>query len=231
MVADGSGGERPPTASPIRVVIFHEHRLFCDGLRQVLAAEVAFTVVGEGDLAAVRDLILAASPDILLADGRVKGVLDLCAERRRGGARPWVILLTADSDGLWVVRALEAGARGVLAETARAEELVKAIRVVHEGQIWAGQRIIARLAEELATRFELTQSEPSVLGQRLSEREQEVAHLAASALSVKEIADRLAVSEATVKVHLHHIFQKLGVRDRIQLVAFYHSTLQPTALR
>lgn len=230
-VTRGSGGGPPPAGSPIRVVILHEHPLFCEGLQQLLRADPAVTVVGDGDLAAIRDLILAASPDLLLVDVRVKGVPELCAELRRSGGRPWVILLTADLDDHGAVRALETGARGILTRSARAEDLLKAIHVVHEGEIWAGKRVVARLAEELATRSELSHADQTLLAQRLSEREQEIVHLAAAALSVKEIADRLAISEATVKVHLSHIFQKLGVRDRIQLVAVYHRTLQPTAPR
>ncbi len=218
-------------ASLIRIVILDDSRLFREGLRHLLTADPSLVVVGDGDGAAVRDLLRTASPDILLADIRVEGALALCAELRHAGARPWVILLGADADDDSAVKVLEAGARGILAKSAGAEHLMKAIRFVHEGQIWAGKRVVARLVEELATRSELSQAEEALLAHRLSPREQELVQQAAGGLSTEEIADRLAISQATVKAHLTSIFQKLGVRDRVQLIARYRRSLQPTAPR
>lgn len=232
----GHSGQVPPApgtsaAPPIRVAILDDHRLFREGLRRVMEGDPSLAVVGDGDPATVRDLIHTASPDVLLADGRAEGVLALAAELRPGGGRPWVLLLAAATDEEWALQALEAGARGVLSQGAGAGELIKAIRVVHDGQIWAGKRVVARLLEALAARFEVSQAEQARLAQRLSPREQEIVQAAVGGLSTQEIADRLAICQSTVKAHLTHIFQKLGVRDRVQLMALHPRTPQPAGRR
>ncbi|MBI2460747.1 MAG: response regulator transcription factor [Candidatus Rokubacteria bacterium] len=213
------------------MAILDDHRLFREGLRRVLDGDPSLAAAGDGEPAAVRDLIRTASPDVLLVDGRFEGVLALCTELRHGGGRPWVLLLGAEADEDRALKALEAGARGILSRGAGAEELSKAIRVVHDGQIWAGKRVVARLVEELAARFEVSRAEQAQVVQRLSPREREIVQLAVGGLSTQEIADRLAISPATVKAHFTHIFQKLGVRDRLQLAALHHRVLHPTAPR
>src|SRR3989304_379434 len=121
------------SAPNIRVFILGDSRLFFEGLRRMLSAEPAFAVVGEADVATVRGLVRKASPGVLPGDGR-----------------PWVILVDADSTTEWAVRALAAGARGVLAKNATPEHLVKAVRVVHEGEIWARKEVVARVVDDLA---------------------------------------------------------------------------------
>lgn len=187
------------------------------------------TVVAETNVAGLREAVRTTSPHILVADVRGDGALTLCRELRKDGVRPWAILVAAEADDEWAVRALEAGARGILANSATAEDLVKAIRVVHEGQIWASKEVIGQIVEELAILSGAFHAAEALLGERLSRREQEIVRHAAGGLSNREIADRLNISEATVKAHMTHVFQKLGVRDRTQLVARYHRTLAPSA--
>lgn len=208
--------------SLIRLVILDDNRISREGLRRLIATDASLTVVGEGDSETVRSLIRHEAPDILLADVRADGTLPLCSDIRRGDTRPWVILMAAEADEEWAMRALEAGVRGVLTKGTGPEELLKAIRVVHDGQLWAAKRVVARLVQDLASRTGLSRAQQTLLAQRLSRREQEIARQAARGLSTKEIADRLAISPSTVKAHLARIFQKLGVRDRVQLSAFYH---------
>jgi DNA-binding NarL/FixJ family response regulator len=219
--------ETPPTAESarlIRVAILSDSRLFCEGLRRILGADASLVVVGEARLSVVRGVIAATSPDILLADVQDDGV-PLYREVRRDAARPWVILLSADADDDRAVRALGAGARGIVLKTASAEDLIKAIRVVHEGQIWASNTVMARVVEAFATRADETHATETLMAQRLSRREQEIVRHTASGLSNQEVADKLGISEATVKAHLTHVFVKLGVRDRAQLSALYHRRL------
>ncbi|MBI1918638.1 MAG: response regulator transcription factor [Planctomycetes bacterium] len=218
------------SAAPvIRAVVVSDDRLFCEGLRRICATDPSLTVVGEANLGVVREVLRTTLPHIVVADARVDGALGLCKELQREDTRPWVVLVAAEADDDWAVRALEAGARGILPKTATAEDLVKAIRVVHEGQIWARKQTVARVVTKLATLSRMTHAAEALLAQRLSPREQEIARHVASGLSNQEIADRLSISEATVKAHLTHIFQKLGVRDRTQLAAHYHRTQLPSA--
>jgi DNA-binding NarL/FixJ family response regulator len=165
---------------------------------------------------------------MLLADGRIDGILTLCRELRRDKARPWAILLAPESDDDWAMRALEAGARGILTKTATAEDFVKAIHVVHEGQIWASKKVMALIVEALATLSRETEATQTLLVHRLSSREQAIMQHAASGLSNQEIAEQLKLSEATVKAHLTSIFRKLGVRDRSQLIARYPTAYEVT---
>jgi DNA-binding NarL/FixJ family response regulator len=220
-VTETSGVTETPAKPPIRVAILADSRLFSEGLRRICAADASLVVVGEASLATAREVIRIATPDILLADGHIAGILTVCRELRRDRARPWAILLAAESDDDWAMRVLEAGARGVLTKSATAEDFVKAIHVVHEWQIWASERVMALIVEALATLSRETEATQTLLVQRLSSREQAIVRHAASGLSNQEIAERLNLSEATVKAHLTSIFRKLGVRDRAQLIARY----------
>ena len=137
--------------------------------------------------------------------------------------QPWVILAGADRDERWAVEALKTGARGILSKSATAENLLKAIRVVHQGEVWASNRVIALTVEELAARSVSPSAGKLAFRERLSPREQEIVHLIVGGLSNLEAANRLEITEATVKAHLTHIFQKLALRSRAQLAARYHA--------
>ena len=213
-----------PAPERIRVVLLSDSELFLEGLRRIIAGDATLSVVAEFGRPPAREPLRSSSPHILLVDGRVDRALELCREVREGGVRPRVILIGMDHDEAWAVRALEAGVRGVLVKNATADNLLKAVRVVHAGEVWASKGVVARTVEELAARSP-SPAPDSFHDKRLSRREQECAERTAEGLSNREIAGRLGISEATVKAHLTHIFQKLGVRDRVQLVMRYQRGL------
>jgi DNA-binding NarL/FixJ family response regulator len=210
---------------PVRTAVLSDDRLLREGLLRIVDDEPAYTVVGEANCAAFGPALRAARPDILLVDSRMEGGLELCASLK-GGDQPAVILIAAGDDDDFAVTALEAGARGILAKHARAEDLVKAIRVVYEGQIWARRSVVATRMENLAG-SSAARPAGEVLEQRLSTRERDVFRQAATGLSNKELAGRLAISEATVKAHLTKIFHKLGLRGRAELAAAYFGITPP----
>ena len=107
------------------------------------------------------------------------------------------------------------------------EDLVKAVCVVSEGQVWARRDVLARMEHRAASSVAVRGGEPIL--QRLSDREREVYREAAMGLSNRELAKRLAISPATVKAHLTSIFQKLGLRRRAELAAAYHGMLPPSS--
>jgi len=223
----------PPSAATsalIRIAVLSDSGLFRSGLRRILEAYRSVVLVGEGSAPPVRDLVRACAPHILLVDAQIKGALAVCGEVRQNGARPRVILAGAEGDDGWALQALKSGARGILGKSATVETLLKAVRVVHEGEVWASKRVLTLTVEELAARRLSPQVEPSIKS-RLSQREQEIVRLIASGLSNKEVANRLAITEATVKAHLTHIFQKLMLRGRGQLAALYHQSLMPLAAK
>jgi DNA-binding NarL/FixJ family response regulator len=207
-----------------RIAILSDDRLLGEGLLRIIAGEPSFVVVGEGDRAAFGRPLRAAGPQVLLVDSRMEGALALCAELRREGG-PAVIFMAAQGDDAWAMSALEAGARGILAKSTRAEDLIKAVRVVSEGQVWAPRHLLAGWMEHRARASTAVRAGESILKQRLSDREREVFRHAAMGLSNKELARRLAISQATVKAHLTSIFQKLGLRGRAELAAAYHGML------
>src|SRR5260221_9057333 len=120
----------------VRTAILSDDSLLREGLLRIVGGEPGYTVVGQESCAVFGLALRAASPDILLVDSRMEGGLELCASLKRGG-RPAVIFIAGGDDDDFAVTRLEAGARGLLAQNPRAEDLVKAIRGVHEGQILA----------------------------------------------------------------------------------------------
>jgi DNA-binding NarL/FixJ family response regulator len=209
----------------VRIAILSDDPLLSESLLRIFAVEPSFVVVGKGDRAAFGPPLRTAGPQVLLVDSRMEGALALCEDLRHPGG-PAVIFMAAQDDDGWAMSALEAGARGILAKSARAEDVVKAVRVVSEGQVWAPRHVLAGRMEHLATgSVAVRAGQPNL--DRLSDREREVFRHAATGLSNKELAKRLAISQATVKAHLTSIFQKLGLRGRAELAAAYHGMLPP----
>jgi DNA-binding NarL/FixJ family response regulator len=132
------------------------------------------------------------------------------------------LLFAAPGDAAYCRDALCAGASGVLPKHADAGELAEAIRVVHQGSVWAPRRVMASCIKHLLTASVERQNGSRMLEEKLSHREREIFRQAATGLANKELAALLSIGEATVKAHLTHIFQKLGVRGRAELAAVYH---------
>ena len=176
--------------------------------------------------------VLSLRPDLLIIDGSLSNATTLCARAtssaRRGAAGgPSVLFVAAPENDAWAIAALGAGARGILSRRAGPDDLLKAIRAVCEGQIWSSRRVLAAWLAHLTTPAAFAPPTPvaSELYALLSHREREVFQHAATGKGNKELAVTLAVSEATIKVHLTRIFQKLGLRGRAELAAAYHGLL------
>jgi DNA-binding NarL/FixJ family response regulator len=216
-----------PTSSAIRIALLSDSGLYRCGLRQILERTRSVSLVGEASAPPVRDFVRACAPQILLVDAKIEDVLAVCHELRQLGARPRVILTGADEDDVWALRALKAGAHGILPKSATVENLLKAVRVIHEGEVWASKRVLTLTVEELAARCGTDGPSGLTIKTRLSRREEDIAHLIASGLRNREVGHRLGITEATVKAHLTRIFQKLMLYGRGQLAALYHQSPLP----
>jgi DNA-binding NarL/FixJ family response regulator len=169
-----------------------------------------------------RALLAGSSFDILLLDGRIPGALDLC-QHFRDRDHPRVVLVAGRRDDVWGTEAISAGAWGIVYRRAPAESILEAIAAVRQGLVWAPRNLIAAaMVGHLKIASHDDAAPKTELDSLLSSREREVFRHAALGLGNRELADLLAISEATVKAHLTHIFQKLGIRRRAQLAAAYH---------
>ena len=211
--------------SQVRVAVASDDRLLCDLLR-VIGAEMSFPIANAEDAAALRMELRTARPDVLLLDSRVEGALNLCSALKNDGGPAVILFMAEHDDDTFAVAALAAGARGIVAKTCAADDLVKAVRCVHDGQIWARRQVLEARVDELVQSAAPAVAEAG-LKERLSRREQEVFRHAAAGLSNKELAHTLVISQATAKAHLTSIFRKLGLRGRNELAAAYHGIVRP----
>jgi DNA-binding NarL/FixJ family response regulator len=215
-------------ASSARLLILSNDHIFSEGLRQIVAPFSAVRVLDAGVAA---EFVIASDASVLILDSRLTGALGMCARLRDAG-RPAVILAAAPGNDNWAVDAISAGARGILFENSPLDDVMKAVEIVRAGQIWAPRHVVAGACMRHVKASTVRESESeAILEAGLSVREREVLRFAASGLGNRELATRLSISEATVKVHLMHIFRKLGVRRRGELAAAYHGLVRPGGVR
>src|SRR5712671_4069312 len=205
------------TKPQIRVLLADDHAIFRDGLRKLLDADEDITIVGEAQNGAECIKLLAKlKPDILLLDLRMpdKDGLAVLEEVNFDTLPTRVVVLTAAEDDRDVVRAMRLGARGVVLKQSATDLLVKSIQRVYAGEIWLDNRMTAEVMKAFSKSSE---SGPRREKPLLSDRE-------------KEIGEKLFISEQTVKNHLHNIFDKLGVSDRLELAlyAIHHRLIDHT---
>lgn len=210
------------------VLLVDDQALLRMGFRLVLEGEADLEVVGEAaDGRSAVDQVVALRPDVVLMDVRMPGMNGIDATERIVAEHPGtrvLILTTFDLDE-YAFAALRVGASGFLLKDAKPAELVTAIRSVASGDAVVSPRVTRRMLEMFADRLpdggpEAGRRAPGV-DPRLAEltaREREVLAAVAEGLSNAEIAERMFLSEATVKTHVGRILAKLGVRDRVQAV-------------
>jgi DNA-binding NarL/FixJ family response regulator len=207
--------------SNIGISVLSDDRLFCESILRVLDDDPRLTagnrdMPGSGDGESERQeltILDAGMPDVLQRCCTLAGEADIA-----------VILVRAPDDDAWAEAALKAGALGIITKTSDLDELARAIHVVLEGGIWAKRRWLNASVRSLAA----SRSRPAAalqIGALLSDREREVSYHAALGVCNKQIADRLRISEATVKAHLTRVFYKLGISGRGELAAAYHGLL------
>jgi two-component system, NarL family, nitrate/nitrite response regulator NarL len=216
------------TKTVVRILVADDHAIFRDGLRKLLEGNDDVQIIGEASNGNECVKMLAKlKPDILLLDLRMpeKDGLGVLEEINFDSTPTRVIVLTAAEDDRDVVRAMRLGARGVVLKQSASDLLLKSIRKVHDGEIWLDNRMTAEVIDAFKKSAEAGQRREKPL---LSDREKEIVQLVAQGFRNREIGEKLFISEQTVKNHLHNIFDKLGVSDRLELAlyAIHHRLIE-----
>ena len=204
---------------PITLVLSDDHPLILDGMENLFRLEKDFKVVarcldGDETVKAVRK----HKPDVLVLDIRMPGTdgLSLLRGMRKEKLSTRVVLLTGALDEDELAEAVRLGVRGLVLKEMAPKLLVQCIRQVHAGELWLEKRSVTSALEKLLQR-EAGQREAALL---LTPREIEIVKQVAAGLRNTEIAKKLFISEGTVKMHLHNIYQKLGVDSRTKLTRY-----------
>ena len=187
----------------------------------LLAQEPDISVVGEAadGLQAIR-LAEVLQPDILLLDVSMPelGGLEALPMIREKSSRTHVLILSGFPEDEFMSQALQLGAKGYLSKSLSHKDLIKAIRATYTGEIWAGRKVLAEALEGLRQKTQEMNLPLSEMQEALTEREQEIVKWVIQGMTNKEIAARLEISDKTVKTHVSHIFSKLKISRRVQLV-------------
>lgn len=194
-----------------RILLIDDHPVVREGLSGMLAGQPDFEIVGQGaDGSQAVSMNAELRPDVVLMDLRMPGMDGVDAIQEIKAAMPdtnILVLTTYDSDAD-IVRAVEAGATGYLLKDTPREELFRAVRAAARGESVLAPAVAARLMTRMRAPAE----------ENLTAREIEVLDLVSKGNSNKQVARSLHISTATVKTHLIHIFDKLGVKDRTSAV-------------
>jgi DNA-binding NarL/FixJ family response regulator len=204
----------------IRVLLCDDQALVRSGFRLILEAREDIEVVGEADDGREAiELARRVDPDVILMDVRMPNLDGVEATRRlvAGGSRARILILTTFDLDEYVYAAIRAGASGFLLKDVEPPQLVDAIRVVAAGEALLAPTVTRRLLDRFAHTLTGEEKPPPELSS-LTERELEVLTLLAGGLSNAELAERLFLSETTVKSHISSVLRKLHLRDRVQAV-------------
>ncbi|MFC9351256.1 response regulator [Arthrobacter sp. NPDC057013] len=211
----------------IRILLADDQTLIRAGFRALLSAEPDMEVVAECGTG--RDAVRLAArehPDVVLMDIRMPGTDGLEATRKimadQGLAGTRIIILTTFELDEYIAEAVRAGAAGFLVKDTEPEELLRAVRVVHDGDALLSPSVTRRIMAQLALQSRAMAAPVSL--ENITEREREVLRLVGEGLNNAEIAQRLVITPLTAKTHVSRIMTKLLVRDRAQLVVLAYES-------
>ncbi|WP_042426886.1 response regulator [Streptacidiphilus anmyonensis] len=216
----------------VRIMLVDDQELLRTGFRMVLQSQPDIEIVAEaGDGAQALEVLSAVEADVVLMDVRmprldgVEATRRICDPATPLASRPKVLILTTFDLDEYAFSALKAGASGFLLKDVPPVELVAAIRAVDSGEAVVAPTTTRRMIDRFTTVLPAA-AEPKLTPEmeRLTDREREVLLLVAQGLSNGEIAERLGLSEATVKTHVGRILTKLELRDRVQAVVLAYET-------
>ena len=208
----------------VRIGLADDHQMFRDAVRRLLDAEPDLVVVGEAsDGAEAVALTLQYEPDILLLDVAMPHAngMEVLQQIAAASKATRIIMVTGAVEEYELRQALRLGARGFVLKESGAEQLLESIRVVHGGEYFVGRECMADLVSAVRSRgVALEGRAPRKADFGLTTRERQIVSAVVNAYQNKEIAEKFAISEKTVKHHLTNIFNKVGVSNRLELALF-----------
>ena len=206
----------------IRIVLADHQLIFRDGMKSLLESQPDFAIVGEvGNATQALRLVRDLHPDVLVLDMAMPGGGLAVLKKLTAMPQPVrVIALAAAADRETMMTALSNGARGVIGRETTAAMLVKSIRTATTDQYWIGRDDVGFIVEQMRRLTQQAEAEQHAKKFRLTRREMDIVTAVAAGESNKGIAERLSLSEDTVKHHVSHVFDKLGVYSRLELAVF-----------
>jgi len=204
----------------IKVLIADDHKVFRDGIISILEGENDIEVVGEvGDGRAVIALLETVEPDVILMDITMgdAGGIETSTIIKEKFPTIKILALSMHDESTYIVKMLEAGAKGYLLKNAGGKEMIRAIRVVNEGNTYYSGEVSAAIIDHLTKGTKPKQKKKGI---PLSKRELEVLGLIAEEFTNPEIAEKLFISIRTVDTHRRNLIEKLGVKNTAGLVKY-----------
>ena len=207
----------------LQVIIVDDHRLFREGLRLILKGMNGVDIVAEAanGIQAI-ELIDKLKPDIAIVDITIPQLngCNLLTVIKQKSPETKALMLTNSTDEDAIIKALMAGAKGYLSKDASVSCLLNAIKVIDNGELWVERKLIAKYFNDAANSNSVQQEPRKKANQALTPREKEVLHLLTEGKTNKEIAQKLFISEKTVKSHLNRIFKKFNVTRRLEAILY-----------
>lgn len=203
---------------PIRVVLADDHAVVRKGIREFLEEQGDITVLAEAaDGNSALTLIQDHAPDVAVLDIQMPGPngIEVTRALRAAGSLVAILILTAYDDDPYIMAGIQAGANGYVLKSAAPDEIIRAVRAVHEGQSAVDPIVAAKLMAHVAA---LRSVPPTLAAEPLTDRELEVLALVAKGLTNRAIGHQLGISDRTVQGHLANIYGKMGASSRTEAV-------------
>lgn len=206
---------------PVKIIVLDDHAIVIDGIRARLIGNAQIKLIGEAnDLPSLLAQLEKELPDILVTDIKLGGSMtgiEIAAIIKKDFPRLKILMLSANTEDHYVLRAIKAGATGFLGKDCSKDEFIAAVHAVYNGETYFGENI-SQLIIDQYLRDAVHNIQNS--DKPLSGREMEIVHYLCDGLSSREIGEKLFISSRTVESHKNNILQKLGLENTIELVKF-----------
>lgn len=219
----GSTDNQTGRRRKIRILIVEDHPVFIFGLKELINQEKDLEVCCEAaDVAGGWEKVLRLKPDLVIVDVTLKGSsgIELIRDINKRFKNLPVLVLSMHDESLYAERALAAGARGYIRKQETSESIVKAVRTVLAGEIYASKRLTLSILNRFVTHPAGSPVDPADLIEKLSDRELEVLRCLAEGYNTRKIATKFNLSIKTIGTYRERIKEKLGLQDATELIRF-----------